>query len=539
VSVRPDVGNELVVFSQALPIIQSGNPGSFDFASYAKLQGILMQAFVSPGKYKVIKNAKANSLKVWLLDCRKAICAILKKHITGPKESGLAEALLVGYKEDLDKDLLQSYSKTGVVHVIAISGLHLGILYIICKGILGFLPFFRNSRWMMSLVIIIFLWLFSLLTGGSPSVLRSAVMFTAILVGESFTRKISIYNCLAASAFILLSYNPYWIFDIGFQLSYSAVLSILVFNKAFQQLLYVKNKMLDKVWQMVTVTLAAQVLTTPVSLFYFNQFPNYFLIANLVVVPLSSAVLIGAIFLCMISFLPYAPFIVGSLLTVSIRLMNGIVEHINQLPFSLSAGIHLSWPQVLLFYSLLSSVSLYLFRKRKIYLLTAQLVFVGLAITNLQRKIAIRQTQLLIVYNIKGKEVIEILNGRKSILTGVDWPCFDATCRPIINATHTLYGITKTGSTVIPDRIVGKKACVYFIQTTQDLQKIPPASIVILSSTMAAHAETLCRQLRPSLIVLDASHSPTFVKLMTGIANKHSINIYAVSDKGAFVMNLN
>ncbi len=532
-------GNELMVFSEALPILHSGNPGTFNFAAYAKLQGILMQAFVSKADFLVIQDAKANNLKAWLIDCRKAICTILKNNISGNKEYGLAEALLVGYKDDLDKDLLQAYSNTGVVHVIAISGLHLGILYIICKGILVLFPFFRINRWITSFLIIIFLWLFSLLTGGSPSVLRSAVMFTAILCGESFSRKISIYNCLAASAFILLSYNPYWLFDIGFQLSYSAVLSILVFNKAFEQLLFVKNKLLDKLWQMVTVSLAAQVLTTPVSLFYFKQFPNYFLLANLVAVPLSSAILIGEIFLCMISVVPLAPEIVGKLLTVSIRVMNSSVEHINQLPFSLISGINLTLVQVLLLYCLLISLSLYLFRKRKIFLMIAQLVLVGIACSILYRKMEIRQTQLVIVYNIKGKQVIEIVDGRKSMITGFDAACVETDCGQIINAAHTLYGITTMERTDLPDYIRGEKAAVHFINHPEDIQVTPQASTIILSPQMTAHAETICRQLRPSLIVLDASYSPKVVRFLSGIASKKHINIHAVSSKGAFVKTLN
>ena len=156
---------------------------------------------------------------------------------------GLAEALLIGYKDDLDKTLVQSYSNTGVVHVIAISGLHLGLIYWLL--LMLFKPLQkRKLKWLRPVFILTGLWLFSLLAGAQPSVLRSAVMFTCIVLGDSFARKSSIYNTLALSALLLLCINPYWLWDVGFQLSYAAVLSIVIFMQPIYNWFYIKNKVL-------------------------------------------------------------------------------------------------------------------------------------------------------------------------------------------------------------------------------------------------------------------------------------------------------
>ena len=532
-------GSEMILFSALQPVMNSGNPGSFDFAAYASLQGITMQAFVASGDYRLTPSKKSLDIKAWLLASRAQICAILKKYIPGSVEKGLAEALLVGYKEDLDKDLLQVYSNTGVVHVIAISGLHLGILYIIGKGLLSFLPAFRYRKMVISILIIVFLWIFSLLTGGSPSVLRSAVMFTAILAGESFERKISIYNCLAASAFILLSYRPYWIFDIGFQLSYAAVLGILVFHKPVYQLLFVNNKLLDMIWQMTAVTLSAQVLTTPVSLFYFHQFPVYFLPANLIAVPLSSAALIITIFLCMVSIVPVVPEITGKILSWLIRFMNHSIGNIDHLPFSVASGIEITLLQASVLYGVIFTVSVFLFYRQKMALYAAILFILILSSANLNYRLNVSQRELLIVYNIKGKQVIEIIAGRQSVRTGAHASCVENDCRNTIREAHTRLGVINTATINVPEKITGKKKSVSFLKGPPQMHPGVTAPTMVVLSPTSVNADSILSVLRPANVVLDASHTSASVKMWTNACNKHHINIHPVAWKGAFVMTLN
>jgi len=278
-------GSELLFSRSLQPIINTGNPGAFDYKQYASFQDIYYQAYLTPSQWVPLPTNSADPFKKFLFSTREKMVALLQKYIQGYVESGLAEALLIGYKDDLDKQLVQAYSNTGVVHVIAISGLHLGLIYWLLNFLLQPLSKRKKAKWIKPLLIIAILWLFSLLAGGSPSVLRSAVMFTCIVLGESQDRKISVYNSLAASAFLLLCYNPFWLWDAGFQLSYVAVLSIVVFSKPVYNLLFIPNKALDHCWKLISVTIAAQILTTPISIYYFHQFPIVFLITNLVAIP--------------------------------------------------------------------------------------------------------------------------------------------------------------------------------------------------------------------------------------------------------------
>ena len=282
-SIDSDIGyGSRIIFRKTLQEIRnSGNPGGFDYKRYALFQGITHQLNLKTGEFVVLPGKKKNRIQSALYDVRKKILDILRTNIKGGKECGLAEALLVGYKDDLDKSLVQSYSNTGVVHIIAISGMHLALIYWLVNLLLRPVGKSKRWRWVKPIIAILVLWSFSLLTGASASVLRAAVMFTFIVCAESFSRKTNIYNTLAASAFFLLCINPYWLWDVGFQLSYAAVLSIVIFQRPIYNIFYCKNKLLDHVWKLNAVTLAAQLLTTPLSIYHFHQFPCYFFLTNL------------------------------------------------------------------------------------------------------------------------------------------------------------------------------------------------------------------------------------------------------------------
>jgi competence protein ComEC len=216
------------------------------------------------------------------------------------------------------------------------------------------------------------LWGYSLLSGASPSVIRSAAMFTLVLYARSIFRETIFINTLAASAFLLLCFEPNWSRDIGFQLSYAAVLSLSLFSKPLNRMISPQNKILASVWNAASVSLSAQVLTTPLSIYYFHQFPSYFLLANLLAVPLSSAILIGGILLCAFSFiLPMGQFI-GWILDLLIHFLNGFIFYISKLPGAVITQLTLTLPQLALSYIIMFCFCRYFFLKQKNWL------FIGL-----------------------------------------------------------------------------------------------------------------------------------------------------------------
>ena len=407
----PVYGSRLILLKPLQSIKNSGNPGVFDYKQYCLFQDITHQVFLKKEEFILIAGKKESVLKKFLFSIREKVLNILRINIQGEKEQGLAEALLIGYKDDLDKNLVQSYSNTGVVHIVAISGLHLGLIYGLLIQLLKPLRKRKSFRWIQPVVIILSLWLFSLLAGAQPSVLRSAVMFTCIVSGEILGRKTSIYNTLALSAFFLLCYNPFWLWDVGFQLSYIAVLSIVIFMRPIYNLLYIKNKILDLIWKLNAVTLSAQILTTPLSLYHFHRFPNLFLFTNFIAVPLSSLILLGEILLCAISLIPQLAIFIGKILTWLVWLMNTSIERIDSIPFSVWEGIRITIPQTILLIMATVGMSYWLIEKVKSGLFASLSSLLFFFVLRSHSFIEANNQQKLIVYNIPRHLAMDVIAG--------------------------------------------------------------------------------------------------------------------------------
>jgi len=335
-------GSTLIIKKPLQPIKNSGNPGAFDYERYNCFRGIHYQLFLKSDEYAVLRMQGGNALDRLLFGIQEWVVHLLKKRIPGKEESGVAEALLIGYRNDLDKDLVQAYSNTGVVHIIAISGLHLGMIYGIFVWLFARMKSKTVHRVVKPVVILTVLWLFSLVAGAAPSIVRSAVMFSLIVLGEVLDRKSSIYNTLAGAAFIMLLYDPFYLWDVGFQLSFAAVVSIVAFMKPIYNWFYFRNRIIDGAWTLSSVTLAAQVLTAPFIFYYFHQFPLLFMVTNFVAVPLSSLILYGELLLIAVAPFETIATFVGKMTGKGIYCMNAFIRHIDQLPNGVYTDIHTS-----------------------------------------------------------------------------------------------------------------------------------------------------------------------------------------------------
>ena len=358
-------GNILVYFKQASlankihcgdgliiqqPLKPIGNINGFNYQQYCAFQQIYFQVFIPDSVAQIFAPTLLGSLQAKLFLCRDWVLKILETNIPGSIEKAVAEALLIGYKDKLDKSLVQAYSRTGVVHIIAISGLHLGMIYGL---LLLLLKPFGKRKWanhLRSIIIASILWGFSIITGGAAAILRSAVTFSFILASKSLGYKNNTINALAASAFCLLAYNPFFLWDIGFELSYSAVLGILLFQKNISNWWAIKNKLLQHIWQLNAITLSAQIFTIPFILYYFHQFPNVLLFTNFFIVPLSGLVLYAELILLALSpFASLATFM-GKIVAFLITQMNGLIERTSRLPFAVTENLQVSITQTVLMY---------------------------------------------------------------------------------------------------------------------------------------------------------------------------------------------
>ena len=253
----PVYGDQVILHKELSDIKNSGNPAAFDYKRYCAFQQIFHQCYLKKSDWVLLKNRDGSYYKQVVFTTRQFIVNVLDKYINGNDEAALAKAMLIGYKVDLDKDLVQAYSNAGVIHLIVIAGLHLGLIYVLLLWITGKIPFIKRSKIIRLILILSSLWFFALLTGASPSVLRAVVMFSFIATGKTFNKNASIFNSLASSAFVLLCYDPFILWDAGFQLSYLAVTGIVISQRYVYNWFHFSNKILNEAWEIGSVSLSA------------------------------------------------------------------------------------------------------------------------------------------------------------------------------------------------------------------------------------------------------------------------------------------
>jgi competence protein ComEC len=540
-------GTTIIFSKPLLPIQSSGNPGSFDYQRYCHFQNIDYQVYLQKKDYRILKSRKINFLKNCLVNIRTQIIHVLQTFLTGEKETGLAEALLIGYKDDLDKNLIQSYSHTGVVHIIAISGLHLALIYELLQF---FLKKFRNTRagkWLQPIIVIASLWLFSFLSGASPSVLRSAVMFTFVVIGNSLSKSGSIYNSLSASAFFLLCYNPFWLWDVGFQLSYAAVLSIVIFFKPVYHWFFIQNKILDLIWKTASVTISAQVLTTPISIYQFHQFPNYFLFTNLLAVPLSSLVLLGELFVCSAAFIPLVARIAGTGVSWMIFLLNSFIEHMESLPFSVWGNLYINSFQLFLFYIIIVGMSGWLLKKNKSFLLISLPALLCFSLIRTLSFIRASRQAMLIVYNVPRYQAVDFIEGRKFFCQCDNTLSNDQlTQNFFMQPARTMYRVSSGHSSIIDlndnnvVRLASEKIMVIDrnLSFKKTLSRIS-MDVIVVSKNPSVNIHNLSSVLDCRLWIFDSSNSYWKISRWKRECDELGLFYYSIPDKGALVMKMN
>lgn len=538
-------GNIIALNKPLQEIKNAGNPGGFDYKRYALFNGITHQLFLKKTDYVVLNATKTSFFWSLIYRTKAYILSVLRKHIKGEQEISVAEALLIGYRDDLDRDLVQAYSNTGVVHVIAISGLHLGLIYWLLLLLFQPLNKYKQLKWLKPLLVLSFLWIFSLLTGAGASVLRAAIMFTFISGADLLNKKGNIYNSMAASAFVLLCYNPFYLWDVGFQLSYAAVLSIVLFMKPIYHWLSFNNKLLDKAWQLNAVTLSAQILTLPLCMYHFHQAPNLFLITNFVAVPLSSLILFGEILLIAVSFIqPIAAF-TGTLFSYLLKWMNGFITWADHFTFAVTEGIQHHPLQTILLYAFIAATGIWLLQKNTKALKWS----VGfLAAFFLLQSFSLYQTtrqKKLIVYNLSQHTAIDFMLGSQYLFKGDTVLLQDGFLRnfhlkPSRILYHSYHSPLMPGSVQNNSYRINGKKIIHINQSYvfDSLQNRIKADVLIISKNPRLYISDLLKTVDCKLIVFDSSNPQWKINLWKKDCERLQLNYFCTSEQGAFVMNL-
>ena len=416
-------------------VVGALNPFQFDYAEYLRHRQTWHQQRTSAAGYVIVGHRTLNPAKRVSLRAADALAATLRRYVAAPREAGLLCALVLGLTDDLAADLKTAYGATGTTHVLAVSGLHIALVFGLLVSLLGGAGWHRRSparRWATLVAVLGMCWGYALITGLSASVLRAVLMATLVAIGRASGKRISLFNTLAVAALVLLTLDPQNLFDVGFQLSFLAVLSIALLQPRLARRWQPEALIPRRVWEGVTVAVAAQAGTVPLTLYYFHQLPTQFIIANLVAVPWSNGLLYASFALLAlvavraglaalgvpVAWLETALYWCGGVLAGATRWLNAVMAAIGQLPGAVISGIAITGGQLLLLFGILISGALWLHRKRRPELvLTLGLValYVGARISTI---LTTGRETTLWVYAVRRHAAVGLLDGlRATVLT--------------------------------------------------------------------------------------------------------------------------
>ena len=520
---------------------QPANPGEFDFKRFLSFKNIYHQQYVLPQDVKLISISGQKGIIYYSHMVRGWASQKLNEFIKGEQEQAIAAALVLGVTDAIDTDLQSAYAASGAMHVLAVSGLHVGIIYGILLFLLKPLNRFSWSRWLVAGISLCCLWGFAFVTGLSPSVLRAVTMFSFVAIARPFGQRTNIYNTLAASAFVLLLYNPYLIMSVGFQLSYLAVLGIVYLQRPIYNLWETKSKLVDWIWQITCISLAAQAATFALGILYFHQFPVYFLISNLFVIPLSTFILVGGVLLLAVNFISPLAWLIGKIVSWFISLLNAGVIITEKLPYSLINEIRISTFQcLLLMATLICFILLFEFKKAISYYAAFGFLFL---FTMLQwfHHISVFHQNQLVVYSVSGHSAIERTERGKSIFYADTSLLKDEDrIRFHISPNRLIHGVNKIQTLDLKKDIPifywrGKSVAV-----ASDLTYKWPANLavdfLIVTNNSFNFYKVKTTAVSIKKIILASSNSLSYCRKLTKFARANKIEVYSVLENGAFVL---
>lgn len=414
-SERPQYGDVFLLKNMPREVEAPKNPEEFDYRRFLQYKGIYAHHFLWGKEYIKIGHEPPSKILEISYKANQYADSVFKASIQTPNEYAVANAMVVGLRDDIDNDLLNAYSASGAIHVLSVSGMHVGILFLFLGWIFGWIKKRgKYGKHFFTALIISILWAYAVFTGLSSTVLRATVMFSFIQLGTALDRRQNIYNTLAISALLLLCWNPYWLIDVGFQLSYLAIIGIIFLHPYLNQLATPNNPAVRGLWEGSCVCFSAQLFTFPLSVYYFHQFPAYFLIANPFVAFFSFSVLPAGLALLFFAKIPILSSIIIYILKYSLLWLNKSIFIVEKLPLATLKGFNISIPEMLMLYAAIVLICVFFLRSEIKYLRLTLLIFVLLTFLNIFKDYSQSNQKNLTFHFIPKKSGISIIDGKSA-----------------------------------------------------------------------------------------------------------------------------
>ena len=521
---RVEPGDVIWFRGQPEILQKTGNPFEFDYQAYAIRNGIGHRIYLKGSNFYALKTEKSRDIIESALIIRDRLLRIIENCGLKGEVFHLVSSISLGAREELEPETTQSFAKTGVIHVLAVSGMNVAIIFVVLDLMLQFLKRKKGGIYLYTFIILTAVWGYALITGMSASVLRAAAMFTFIVIGTGMSRHPNIYNTLASSAFVLLCINPSLVYDVGFQLSYVAVFSIVFFHPSIYGVFYFKYWIPDQIWILLSVSMSAQIGTLPFLLHYFHQFPTWFLLANLMVIPLVTLILyLTCIVFIVAPIVPFLGVIMTRILDWAGQGMLFSVHFVERLPYSILDGLYPSDLSLLIIVLISISVTLFIMHKSPKVLSVALVLFISLLIFgNLSAYQKILQKEI-VVFNLSGKTLVAFTTGSETIWL-TDKNNTPEKLKYYIKPYEGFRGIKKSSIIFLSDTSIqsknkfslrenflnfnGLSICVFNDRKLNDIdwKYFPQTDLIILSEKSLIEA-ALVRKHRPKTVLVECRNT--------------------------------
>lgn len=528
-----EASNTLLLKAKLTTVLLPLNPNEYDYKAYLYNKQIYHTVFVDSNSFEILDlPSSLNTMWKIGLSCKSFILFHLKNSSLTENAYSICAALLTGYDDDIDKTVLEAFSHSGTLHVLSVSGLHIGLIYLVLSFLFDLLDRKKRFKFSKFIFITIFLWFFALITGFSAPVLRAVIMFNLLGIGKIFFRNNirNQLNILLVSAFIILCYNPFFITDVGFLLSYFALVGLICIQPTITKIWNPNNRFINYLWQSITASFAATISTLPITLFYFKQFPIWFFLSNIVVVPATFAILLLAVFVVFkINFFAY-------LINYLILFLINFINLFNVKGFGFIDNIHFIFIDVFFLTILIILLSIAIYNRSYNYLMSCMLILIFWQLNSILLSYNSKNSSFFTVYHLKNTSVFALKNKNEITFNSIDSLNFNYHIKPHLNSfNHPNIKLQNYNYIKIKNKrilILNKKGYL------PDFQ-IKDVTHLLIANNYNLTEKDLLGLKSLDKIIIDGSNNNFTLKKIEKLSCKFAFKIYNTKIKGAFLLDLN
>ena len=398
----------------------------------------------------------------------------LSENITNPRELNMIRAMVLGRRNEITSEMEYVYQSTGTSHILAVSGLHVGIIFLIFSILLRSIKKGR-FKWIYYGIMLLAIWSFAFITGSSPSVLRASLMITIVLIAEILSRKSNIYNSILVSAFFLLLINPNLLYSVSFQLSYAAVIGIIYLYNKIYRALYIKNRFIDFFWKITALSISAQLATLPITIYYFHQLPTLSLVTNLLAIPTAMAIIGGSLLIMILDPFPTISTALGFLVEKLAYGFNEIMSDISNIGFAIVGDLYLKIYTVLLLFSCLIVFVRFIEMRKLLLFRYFSITLFCLALLTLYSDLKLTNQKKVIFYDLQAHAYVDLFIGNN---------CFT-------NSKEEETGDANIHFNITPNRKHNKIATILNIEESEYIRQIGKNTLLMCEGVSVLFLEEL------------------------------------------------